>query len=100
MKGSAGPAEEESSSTIQKDTVDHDTMLSDIDDVVADIKVRIRDSNVVAEGTKVILKRYKEMIKQGNFSNAALGSALYKIWIGFWHVGICQCYKAASRSLT
>ena len=90
VKGSVSPAEEES--TNQKDTVDYDAMLSDIDDVVADIKVRIRDSSIVAEGTKVFLKRYKEMIKQGKFANAALGSALYKFGLGQCEVrkvGIC-----------
>lgn len=89
-EGSVSPAEEES--TNQKDTVNYDAMLSDIDDVVADIKVRIRDSSIVAEGTKVFLKRYKEMIKQGKFANAALGSALYKFGLGQCEVrkvGIC-----------
>ena len=38
---------------------------------------------VVAQGTKTFLKRNKEMINNGKFSNAALGSALYKFGWSF-----------------
>ena len=46
------------------------------------MKARIKDSVVVAQGTQTFFKRYKEMASSGKFSNAALGSALYKFgWV-------------------
>lgn len=47
------------------------------------MKVRIKDSLVVAQGTQRFLRRYKEMISHGKFSNAALGSALHKFGLVF-----------------
>ncbi len=41
----------------------------------------------MAKGTKTFLRRYKNMISQGKFSNAALGSTLYKFG---WSVGAIQ----------
>ena len=53
-------------------------MLADIDEVFADIKMRIKKNLVVAQGTQTILKRYKEMEARGKIANAVIGSALYK----------------------
>lgn len=75
-------SDNEDSSMTREDSSNMDTILSNLDYVVADIKTRIVDSLVVAEGTKVFVKRYKEMIKKGKFSNAAIGSALHKFgWV-------------------
>lgn len=71
---------------IQSDNVDYESILKGIDKVFADMKVRIKESLVVAQGMQTFLKRYKEMTNHGKFSNAALGSALYK----FGLVGVCE----------
>ena len=75
-----GISEEESTQIGKEDQdedVNYDSILEGIDEVFADMKARIKDSVVVAQGTQTFLKRYKEMAS-GKFSNAALGSALYK----------------------
>ena len=59
--------------------IKYEDIIADIEEVFSDMKVRIIDSVVVAQGTKTFLKRYKEMINNGKFSNAALGSALYNL---------------------
>ncbi len=58
-------------------------IVEGIEEVLADLKTRIRESSVVAKGTKTFLRRYN-MISQEKFSNAALGSALCKFG---WSVG-------------
>ena len=68
---------------IDKDDIKYEDIIADIEEVFSDMKVRIIDSVVVAQGTKTFLKRYKEMINNGKFSNAALGSALYKFGWSF-----------------
>ena len=77
--GSAS-TEEESSQIIND--VKYEDILESIDEVCTDLKVRIKDSMVVAQGTQTFLKRYKEMTTRGKFANAVLGSALYKFgWV-------------------
>lgn len=69
-------------SEIPKPCVNYEKLLADIDDVLADMKVRVRENLVVAQGTQTFLKRYKEMMTRGKFANATLGSALYRFgWV-------------------
>ena len=82
---------DEDSSVAPEDCINIDTILSDIDEVVADIKARIADSSVVAKGTKVFLKRYKEMIKQGSLLMLLL--AVHCTSLAGFLVGQCAVHR-------
>lgn len=83
MRGLASSAETiPENDEVQKSGVNYESILADIEGVFADMKERMKNSLVVAQGTKVFLKRYKEIITRGKFANASLGSALYKFgWV-------------------
>ena len=62
--------------------IDLDKIVTEIKQVFADIKVRVKDSSVVAQGMETFIKRYKQMLTRGNSANAALGSSLHRFgWV-------------------
>ena len=62
--------------------IDLDKIVTEIEQVFADIKVRVKDSSVVAQGMETFIKRYKQMSTRGNSANAALGSSLHRFgWV-------------------
>ena len=59
-----------------------DKILAEVEEVFADIRVRMKDSSVVAQGMQTFIKRYKEMSSRGKFANAALASSLHRFgWV-------------------
>ncbi len=87
MKGLASLDSEEEgtqvdNSAVQSDGVDYDKLVKDVDEVFADLRERVKENVVVAQGTQTFVKRYKEMTTRGKFTNAVLGSALHKFgWV-------------------
>ena len=61
---------------------DNDDVLQQFQEFFEDMKERIKDTPIVAEGTRTFLRRYKVLTKPGTFVNARLSSALYRFgWV-------------------
>ncbi len=62
--------------------LDTDKIVSDMEQIFADITVRIKESSVVVQGMETFIKRYKDMSSRGKFANAALAISLHRFgWV-------------------
>ncbi len=82
IRGQASEIDQDDPTTCRDADFDADKIVSDMEQIFADITVRIKDSSVFAQGVEKFIKRNKDMSIQGKFANAALASSLHRFgWV-------------------
>ncbi len=82
IRGLASESDQGDTTTRTDAAFDVDKIASDMEEIFADITVRIKENSVVAQGMETFIKRYKEMSSRGKFSNAALASSFHRFgWV-------------------